>query len=97
MTAGLCRIWLRLPESSSLKQKRRVIKSLTSRIHNKFNVAVSEVGDHDSWQLASLGLACVTTSQSHAHQILSKVVSFVERESADAELLDYKMETLATL
>ena len=97
MTAGLCRIWLRLPESSSLKQKRRVIKSLTSRIHNKFNVAVSEVGDHDSWQLASIGLACVTTSQSHAHQILSKVVSFVERESADAELLDYKMETLATL
>ena len=97
MTAGLCRIWLRLPESSSLKQKRRVVKSLTSRIHNKFNVAVSEVGDHDSWQLASLGLACVTTSQSHAHQVLSKVVSFIERERRDTEILDYKMETLATL
>ncbi|MDP3793591.1 MAG: DUF503 domain-containing protein, partial [Candidatus Uhrbacteria bacterium] len=47
MTVGLCRVWLRLPQNHSLKDKRQVVKSLIARLHNKFNVAVAEVDDHD--------------------------------------------------
>jgi hypothetical protein len=44
MTVGLCRVWLRLPQNHSLKETRQRITSLVARLHNKFNVAVAEVG-----------------------------------------------------
>ena len=94
MTVGLCRVWLRLPENHSLKEKRRVVKSLVARLHNKFNVAVAEVDDHDRWQMASLGITCVTTSESHAHQVMSSVVAFIRNERLDAEMVDYSTEVI---
>jgi len=97
MTVGLCRVWLRLPENHSLKEKRRVIKSLAARLHAKFNVAVAEVDDQDRWQMASLGITCVTTSEGHAHQMMSNVVAFIRNERPDAEMVDYKTEVLHAL
>jgi uncharacterized protein YlxP (DUF503 family) len=94
MTVGLCRVRLRLPENHSLKDKRRVLKSLTARIHNRFNVSVAEIDQHDRWQMTSLGIGCVTTSEEHAHQVLSKVVAFIQRERLDAELVDYEIEVI---
>ena len=44
MVVGVCRITLRLPENASLKGKRQVVKSLTTRLRNKLaysNVAYS--------------------------------------------------------
>ena len=45
VNVGVCRINLRLPENLSLKGKRRVLKSLISRVGNKFNVSIVEVDD----------------------------------------------------
>ncbi len=97
MTVGLCRVWLRLPENHSLKEKRGLIKSLTARLHNKFNVAVAEVGDHDLWQMTCLGITCVTTSESHAHQMMASVVAFIRSERPDAEMVDYRTEVVHAL
>ena len=94
MTVGLCRIWLRLPENHSLKGKRQVIKSLAARLHNKFKVAVAEVDDHDRWQIVSLGISCVTTSDRHADEVMASVVAFIRAQRLDAELLDYRTEVI---
>lgn len=94
MTVGACQITLRLPENQSLKGKRKVIKSLIARLHNKFNVAVAEVGSHDSWQTAVIGVSCVSNGEPHASQVLSSVMDFVRRERLDAELVDYQTEIL---
>ena len=97
MTIGLCRVWLRLPENHSLKGKRQVVKSLSARLHNKFNVSVAEVGDHDRWQMVSLGISYVTNTDRHAHQVLSAVVAFIQAERLDAELVDYRVEVVHAL
>jgi len=95
LIVGVCRVDLRLPENHSLKGKRQVLKSLIARIHNRFNVAAAEVGDHhDSWQLASIGIACVSTGERHADEVLATVVAFIRHERLDAELLDYSTEIL---
>ncbi len=94
LTVGLCRVRLRLPENHSLKGKRQVLKSLLARLHNKFNVAAAEVDDHDSWQMASLGITCVTNDERHAHQVMASVIAFIQSERLDAELLDYSTEVL---
>jgi uncharacterized protein YlxP (DUF503 family) len=52
------------------------------------------VDDQDRWQMASLGITCVTTSESHAHQIMSSVVAFIHNERLDAEMVDYSTEVI---
>ncbi len=94
MTVGVCRVWLRLPENHSLKGKRQVVKSLLSRLHNKFNVAAAEVDDQDRWQTISLGIICVSNSERHAHQVMAQVITFIQAERPDAEMIDYRTEVL---
>lgn len=91
MIVGVCTIELRLPETRSLKGKRQILKSITTRVKNNFNVAIAEVDYHDKWQRALLGVAVVSTAHDHANGILSKVVNFVESMYL-AELLDYHIE-----
>ncbi len=92
MTVGVCRITLRLPENASLKDKRQVVKSLTAKLRNKFNLAVAEVDDNDRWQIATIGMSCVSNDARHAREILDSAVEFVVRTRLDAELLNSDIE-----
>ena len=94
MNVGICRIYLRLPENLSLKGKRQVLKSVVTRVRNKFNVAIAEVDNHDSWQLATLGICCVSNNTRYTNQVLSRVVEFVTNSRFDIEILDYQIEIL---
>ena len=97
MTVGACRVTLRLPENDSLKGKRQLVKSITSRVHNKYNVSIAEIDDNESWQILSLGISCVSNSVRHADEMLSKVVNFIAGSRLEAELLDYEIEMLQAL
>ena len=94
MHVGVCRIRFRLPENLSLKGKRRVLKSVTSRVGSKFNVSVAEVDDNDLWQLATLGISCVSNNKRQTNEVLSKVVDFITNGRFDLEILDYEIEIL---
>jgi len=97
MNVGVCKISLRLPENLSLKGKRRVLKSITSRVGNQFNVSVAEVDDHDLWQLATLGICCVSNNKRYTNEVLSKVVDFIVGSRFDVEILNYEIEILSVL
>jgi uncharacterized protein YlxP (DUF503 family) len=94
MHVGVCTIDLRLPGNGSLKGKRRVIKSIVTRLSREFNVSVAEVDDQNVWQRAVLGVACVSSSASYAHGQLERVVQWIEEQRLDLELLDYQIEML---
>ena len=94
MHIGVCHIKLRLPENLSLKGKRRVLKSITTRVRNKFNVSIAEVGDNDLWQVATLGICCVSNNGRQTNEVLSKVVSFVSESRFEIEILDYDIEII---
>jgi hypothetical protein len=90
---GVLRVELRLGEARSLKDKRRVIRSLLDRTRREYRVAAAEVDRQDSWRRATLGFACVSEAAEHATQILSRVTGLIERE-ARVELIDYAIELL---
>ncbi len=94
MNVGVCRVSLRLPENLSLKGKRRVLKSVITRVKNKFNVSMAEVDDHELWQLATLGICCVSNDGRYTNEVLSKVVDFIVNSRFDVEILDYEIEIL---
>ena len=95
MNVGVCKVRLRLAENLSLKGKRRVLKSITTRVASKFNVSVAEVDDHNLWQLATLGICCVSNNKRHTNEVLSKVVDFIVDGRFDVEILDYEIEILS--
>ena len=95
MNVGVCRISLRLPENLSLKGKRRVLKSMTTQLRNKFNVCVAEVSDHELWQLATLGVCCLSNDKRYTDEVLSKVVNFIDNGRFEIEMLDYEIEIIS--
>jgi len=78
---------LHIPQSRSLKAKRQVVSSLTARMRRTFNIAVAEVDKLDSWQLAVIGVTCVSNDRRHADQMLGKVVSWVAEDGGGGEAL----------
>ncbi|MBI4180988.1 MAG: DUF503 domain-containing protein [Chloroflexi bacterium] len=95
MHVGVCKIRFRLPENLSLKDKRGVLQPIISRVGNKFNVSVAEVNDQDLWQIATLGIGCVSNDKRHANEVLSKVVEFITSGRFEVEILDYEIEILS--
>ncbi len=76
---GVAQVTLYLEGTTSLKDKRRVVKSLTQRMRNTFNVAVAEISDLDDMRIATIAIVCVSNSSSHAQEMLAKAIAFVER------------------
>lgn len=93
MVVGVLQMRLAIREATSLKDKRRVVKSLRERIRNEFNVSVSEIGALDRRQSAVLGAAIVTNEAAFANKVMAKVVDLVRR-TGGAELVQYETELL---
>ncbi len=91
MHIGVCKVKLYLPESQSLKEKRRIIKSLIARLKNRFNVAVAEIEALDLHQSAVIGAVSVANEVKFVNQILSQCVKFIEGNSS-VVLVDYETE-----
>ena len=93
MLIGVLSLKLYIAGNASLKDKRRVIKALKDKLRNRFNVAVSEVGNNDVWQNAELAVATVGTDKRHVNSLLSHVVKFVE-SSRSAEIISFNTELI---
>lgn len=95
MFIGALRLVLQIPESHSLKDKRQVVRSLLARARNDFQVAAAETGDQDRWQIAELGFAYVSQSESHVQEVLEKVGRSIEGSRPDLTVLDAQVETMS--
>ncbi|MGH7352519.1 MAG: DUF503 domain-containing protein [Candidatus Methylomirabilales bacterium] len=94
MVVGTCRLELRMPHTSSLKEKRQILRSIKDRVRNRFNVSVAEVGYLEEWQRATLAVACVSNEAKVVDEMLSKVVDCIE-EHGQALLMDYAIDVVA--
>jgi len=93
MVIGLLTVEIYLPSVRSLKSKRQILKSIITKVRNKFNVSISETDNNDLWQRASLSCCIVTNEAAYANQVMEKVVSEMGR-NLDGEILDYRTEML---
>ncbi|WP_352417978.1 DUF503 domain-containing protein [Proteiniborus sp.] len=93
MIVGICSIELMIYESNSLKDKRHVIKSIIGKIQSRFNVSIAEVDLNDTWRSSQIGFACVTNDSTHANQIISNVLKFIEGDGR-VEIIEHQIEIL---
>lgn len=96
MFIGIGRFELFIPASESLKDKRRVLRSVTGSLRSKFNVAVAEVDYQDLWQRAAVGTSCVAESTAHCRKMLQEVEKAIARSIAgNAEIIDSSFQVVS--
>ena len=93
MTIGVLQLELSVTDAMSLKDKRRVIKSIKDRIAHGHNVSIAEVGALDEHRRAILGVAMVSNDSRYVEGALSKLVDFV-RAVPQVNLIDYQIDLL---
>lgn len=91
MTIGLLQLIIRIPDSNSLKEKRRVLKSLKDKLRNGYNISLAEVAEHDKWQKSILAIAKVDKQRSMTDRTFCNIVDFI-RDFNGVELIDYQTE-----
>jgi len=79
-------IELYLPLSKSLKNKRSIVKSITQRIHNKYNVSIAEINNNEKWKNATIGISIIANEMLYIERKLSDVIHFIEDTYMDVEI-----------
>lgn len=75
---GLLNIDVQIPECRSLKAKRKIVQSVTTRLRQRFNVSVAEVDFQDKWQRCRIGVCVVSNDSRFVDSQLRKVLNFLE-------------------
>jgi uncharacterized protein YlxP (DUF503 family) len=93
MVVGIGIITFRLHDCRSLKGKRKIIKSIISRLRNNFNASVAEIGSNDVYQRAEIGFSLVGNDQAVVNSKIDKMVNLAENIGL-AEIIDTEMEII---
>jgi uncharacterized protein YlxP (DUF503 family) len=93
MTVGVLQLELSIGDAMSLKDKRRIIKSLKDRIAFSHNVSIAEVGALDEHRRSLMGVAMVANDHAYVEGALSKLIDFV-RTVPSVDLVDYQIDFL---
>ncbi len=94
MVVGFGTIIFRLHECRSLKEKRKVVKSIIARLRNNFNASVAEVGANDVYQRAEIGFSFVGNNAKVVNAKMDKLVNMAD-ELGLAEIVDTEMEIMS--
>ncbi len=93
MVIGSGIITFRLHDCRSLKGKRKIVKSIISRLRNNFNASVAEVGSNDIHQRAEIGFVLAGNNKAVINSKIDKIFNLAD-ELGLAEIIDTKMEIL---
>jgi uncharacterized protein YlxP (DUF503 family) len=90
---GVARLVISIPGARSLKDRRRVVKSLKDRMRARLPVSLAEIGDLERYQVATLGVAVVSNESARCSEILAAAAAMA-RVARDAVLADVATEVL---
>lgn len=91
MRVLIIKVYLRAQWVHSLKEKRMVLKSIISRLRNKFNVSVSEIDYQDSHKEMAIGIVTICGTTAIADSTMENIISFIE-ENTDATITNIEYE-----
>lgn len=92
MVIGSAILELDIPASASLKDKRRVVRSVVARLRREYNISVAEVDALDHRQRAVIGIVTVSNDARYAHGLLEKAVAALAEWRLDCDIASYQVE-----
>ena len=94
MNLGILTLHIHFPGCASLKEKRRRLKPLVTRLGREFNISVAEIDYLDVWQDALIACALVSNGNKHTQRSLQKIGGWVEKTWPDIEIVDEMIEII---
>jgi uncharacterized protein YlxP (DUF503 family) len=91
MVVGIGIIKLRLHDCRSLKSKRKIVKSMITKLRNNFNASVAEVGANDIYQKSEIGFSLVGNNKKIINSKIDKIFNMADAMGL-AEIVDMEME-----
>ena len=93
MVVGTLKISLYIHNQQSLKEKRKIVKSIVSKVHHRFNASIGEVGSNDKWQMIELGISTLANDRRFVNSALDTILSYIDSLYL-GEIIDSKIEIL---
>ncbi len=81
MVVGILKVRLSIPGARSLKDKRKVVRSVKDRVKARFNVSIAEVDNHDIYQTADIAVAVAASDGAHADSQIQSVIRCIEQKA----------------
>ena len=91
MHVGVLQFTVEIPHAASLKDKRRVVKSMKDKLRRLYNVSIAEIDDQDEPTLATLGVAAASSDVKQVNSLLDRLLNSLQ-DWRDASLRDHQME-----
>jgi len=93
VVVGTLKLSVYIQNNHSLKEKRKVVKSVVAKVHNRFNVSIAEVGSNDKWQMIELGISTVGNERRFVNSALDNILSYIDSLYL-GEIVDSSIEIL---
>jgi len=81
MVVSMIQIIFEIPDIDNIKEKRRVIKSVTEKMRRRYRMSAAEVDLQDSLSFAQIGGALVSNSRTHGETVLRRAFDMIEKET----------------
>lgn len=94
MSIGLLTLHLKIPAGVSLKDKRRQIKPLITRLQREFNLSVAELEYQDNWTETLIGCTYLSNDGKHTQRSLQKVITWIENHYPQFYIIQDKIELI---
>jgi uncharacterized protein YlxP (DUF503 family) len=80
MVVSMIQMILEIPDAGSLKDKRRIVRSVKDKLQRRFHLSAAEVDLQDSITFAQIGGALVSNSRVFGESVLQKAFTMIENE-----------------
>ena len=82
MIVSMIQLIFEIPETRSLKDKRKIVKSVTEKLRKRYHLSAAEVDLNESLSFAHIGAALVSNSRVYGESVLNKALNMIEKETA---------------
>jgi len=82
MIVSMIQIIFEIPDTSNIKEKRRLIKSIISKMQQRFHLSAAEIDLQDSLSFSQIGGVFVSNSRTFGETVLQKAFNMIEKETS---------------
>jgi len=78
VVVGVASISLYIQDNHSLKEKRKIVKSVIAKVQQRFNASIAEIDSNDKWQMIGLGISIVGNDRRFVNSSLDKILAYID-------------------
>ena len=80
MIVSMIQLTFEIPDVDSIKEKRRIMRSVKDKLQRRFHMSVAEVDLNNSLSFGQIGGALVSNSKSFGESVMHKALEVIENE-----------------